>query len=153
MPSNRILPPLNTLKPFEASARLLSFSRAANELFVTQAAISKQIRVLENHFGLALFHRHGRTLSLTDDGERFYKAVAMGLSFITETAIQLKTKDSANRVSVAMRLAFANQFMTTQLSSFHTDFPELELNILTTEQSPYNLLDSVDMAIVLGYEP
>ena len=151
--SNRILPPMSTLKPFEATARHLNFSRAADELFVTQAAISKQIRLLEEYLGTRLFIRQGRSVALTDDGEKFHQAVAMGLSYIAETASQLKPSASLQRVSIAMRLAFASQFMASQLPSLQSEFPDLDLNILTTEQNPYSLLDSADMAIVLGHEP
>ena len=69
---NKNLPPLNALKAFEASARLLSFTKAADELFVTQAAISHQIKLLEDYLGLALFVRKNRTLILTDEGNTYY---------------------------------------------------------------------------------
>ncbi len=77
----------------------------------------------------------------------------MGLAYIADTADQLRSAESGKRVSVAMRLAFATQFMASKLSSLQTQHPDVELNILTTEQNPLSLLDSADMAIVLGHEP
>lgn len=147
------LPPMSSLKPFEAAARHLSFSKAADELCVTQAAVSKQVNLLEAYLGQKLFNRQGRSVTLTDAGQQFCQAVSMGLSYIADTADQLKSADSGQRVSVAMRLAFATQFMASKLSSLQTQHPDIELNILTTEQNPTSLLDSADMAIVLGHEP
>ena len=66
------LPPLNALRAFEASARQLSFTRAAEELFVTQAAISHQIKSLEEHLGIKLFMRKNRSLLLTEEGQSYY---------------------------------------------------------------------------------
>lgn len=144
---------MSSLKPFEAAARHLSFSKAADELCVTQAAVSKQVNLLEEYLGQRLFNRKGRTVALTDAGQQFSQAVSMGLSYIADTADQLKSAESGRRVSVAMRLAFATQFMASKLSSLQTQHPDIELNILTTEQNPTTLLDSADMAIVLGHEP
>ncbi|MEM7294474.1 MAG: LysR substrate-binding domain-containing protein [Pseudomonadota bacterium] len=147
------LPPMNALRPFEATARHLNFSRAADELLVTQAAISKQVGLLEDYLGVALFDRHGRTITLTAAGTKFYQAVSMGLSYISETASQLKDSRTEMRISIAMRLAFASQFMASLLPSLQSQLPHLDLNILTTEQNPHSLLGSTDMAIVLGNEP
>ena len=69
------LPPLNALRTFEAAARHLSFTKAANELFVTQAAVSHQIRTLEEHLGTVLFRRMNRSLMLTDEGQALLPAV------------------------------------------------------------------------------
>ena len=69
------LPPLNALRTFEAAARHLSFTKAAEELFVTQAAVSHQIRSLEDHLGARLFRRANRALMLTDEGQALVPAV------------------------------------------------------------------------------
>ncbi|WP_116473013.1 LysR family transcriptional regulator [Zobellella maritima] len=70
------LSPLNSLMVFEAAARTLSFTRAAKELHVTQAAVSKQIKFLEQHFEFALFERHGRKVSLSSRGEKLLHKVS-----------------------------------------------------------------------------
>ena len=73
------LPPLNTLRAFEAASRHLSFTKAADELFVTQAAISHQIKTLEEALGIALFRRLNRAIMLTPEGQAFLPAVREGL--------------------------------------------------------------------------
>ena len=72
---SRRLPPLNALKAFEAAARHLSFTKAAEELFVTQAAISHQIKTLEDFLGLKLFRRRNRSLLLTEEGQGYYQDI------------------------------------------------------------------------------
>ncbi|MGL5408144.1 MAG: LysR family transcriptional regulator, partial [Shewanella sp.] len=69
---SRRLPPLNAVKAFEAAARHLSFTRAAEELFVTQAAVSHQIKALEDFLGLKLFRRKNRSLLLTEEGQSYF---------------------------------------------------------------------------------
>lgn len=69
---SRRLPPLNAVKAFEAAARHLSFTRAAEELFVTQAAVSHQIKALEEYLGLKLFRRKNRSLLLTEEGQGYF---------------------------------------------------------------------------------
>ena len=84
------LPPPNGLVVFEAAARHLNFTRAARELGVTQAAVSRQIQGLEDHLGVALFRRRPRALSLTPPGQRLQAAVTMGLEHIANTAMELR---------------------------------------------------------------
>lgn len=147
------LPPMKTLRPFEAAARHLSFTRAADELCVTQAAVSKQVRALEEHLGVLLFVRAGRTVSLTVAGQALQNAVSLGLTHIAETSAKIRRRQDINRVSLAMRLAFATQFMAPRLSRLKAILPEVDISIVTTEQNPRALLDSVDLAVVLGAEP
>ena len=86
----RRLPPANSLVVFEAAARHLNFTRAAKELGVTQAAVSRQMQLLEDHLGTAMFQRIPRHLKLTPAGQRLYKAVTMGLEHIAGTAVELR---------------------------------------------------------------
>src|SRR5512132_2726690 len=83
---SRRLPSLNALRAFEAAARHLSFSRAAAELNVTQAAISHQVKALENHLGLSLFRRLNRALMLTDQGQVLFPALRDALDNLAEAA-------------------------------------------------------------------
>ena len=86
----RRLPPANSLVAFEAAARHLNFTRAAKELGVTQAAVSRQMQLLEEHLGTVLFQRSPRSLKLTLAGVRLHKAVTMGLEHIAGTAVELR---------------------------------------------------------------
>ena len=88
------LPPPNSLVVFEAASRHLNFTRAAEELRVTQAAVSRQIQVLEAHLGVPLFHRLHRALQLTRDGERLQQAVSTGLGHIASTAADHADRDA-----------------------------------------------------------
>ena len=80
MPKKRFnLPPLDLIQGFEAAARNLSFTKAAEELFITQSAVSRQIRGLEEHLGIALFERRHRALALTEEGRALYSARSAGV--------------------------------------------------------------------------
>ena len=150
MSAKKALPPLNTLCPFEATARHLSFSKAAEELFVTQAAISKQVRLLEKHLGIQLFLRQGRNISLTEEGKKLQYAVAKGLGHIGETTTALRNDADTKRVSISMRRAFATYFLAPQLVSLQKEFPDLYIEIITTGANPYEKISSADMVIALG---
>ena len=78
------LPPLNALRVFDAAARHLSFTRAADELFVTQAAVSHQIKSLEDFLGLKLFRRRNRSLLLTEEGQSYFQDIKEIFSQLTE---------------------------------------------------------------------
>ena len=149
----RTLPPMSTLRPFEAAARRLSFSKAADEIGVTQAAVSKQVRALEQHLGCRLFLRRGRHVELTSQGQAFFQAVSLGLSHISRATSQVRRHSRPNAISIAMRLAFASQFMASRLVRLREEFPGVAFNIVSTERNPFFMMDSVDMAIVLGFEP
>lgn len=101
------LPPLDTLPAFEAAARLMSFTRAAEELALTQSAISKQISLLESVLGTQLFERKGRTLNLTEAGKRLYTATDSALATLSTVIADLRSGDEVT-VTVATTLAFAS---------------------------------------------
>ncbi len=153
MSPHRKLPPMASLRPFEAAARHLSFTQAAAELCVTQAAVSKQIRLLEQWLGAPLFVRRGRAVELTSAGTALYQAVSMGLSHIAETVAAIAPTHRSARYAIGMRLAFASQFLAPRIGRFRTRFPDIDFSMVTTEGNPLALLDSVDLAVVLGAEP
>ena len=147
------LPPLSTLRSFEAAARHENFTTAASELRVTQAAISKQVRQLERHLGVSLFERNGRNLSLTADGRDLHHMVSRGLFQIAKGSSRLRNDNRENRIAIAMRLPFANQFLAPRLPSLFAAFPDVEFKFHATELNPADLMDAVDLAVVLGHEP
>ena len=93
------LPPLNALRAFEAIARHLSFARAADELHVTPAALSHQIRALEEQVGTALFHRRARAIELTEAGRLIYPGLHSGFESVRRAVAQLD-RDRSGRVLV-----------------------------------------------------
>src|SRR5262249_2307659 len=94
------LPPLDLIQGFEAAARNLSFTKAAEELFVTQSAVSRQIRALEEHLGVPLFERRHRALSLTEPGRTLYRAATDLLERLQEVTDRLRTTGSVPHLTV-----------------------------------------------------
>ncbi len=88
------LPPLNALRVFDAAARHLSFTRAADELFVTQAAVSHQIKSLEDFLGLKLFRRRNRSLLLTEEGQSYFQDIKEIFSQLTEATRKLQARSA-----------------------------------------------------------
>jgi len=130
----RIIPSPRALFSFEAAARLESFSDAARELNVTQAAVSLAIRDLENHLGVQLFLRQNRSVVLTDNGRKFYGDVSMGLTHICRAAEELRAVHEPSHVTFSVSTAFASYWMLPRLLDFKRQFPDLDLRLLTTDR-------------------
>ncbi|KMN78001.1 LysR family glycine cleavage system transcriptional activator [Chromobacterium alkanivorans] len=143
-------PPLNTLRIFEAAARLESFSAAAGELFVTHGAVSKQIKQLEDWLGVPLFERSGGRVKLTDPGWRYLVQVQDGLDLIANATSQLLQADRRRRVSVNSTPTFALHWLLPRLSRFREQFPELELHLATSDRDISRLDSPFDIAIRRG---
>ena len=114
----RRLPPLNSLKCFEAAGRLLSFTAAARELNVTQAAISHQIKVIEAYLGFALFQRYPRRLALTDQGKVLLPEVIEAFDRVSATISSLNQEAYSNMISVRLGPSFAARWLSPQLKYF-----------------------------------
>ncbi len=95
------LPPLNALRVFDAAARHLSFTRAAEELFVTQAAVSHQIKSLEDFLGLKLFRRRNRSLLLTEEGQSYFLDIKEIFSQLTEATRKLQARSATGQLAGA----------------------------------------------------
>ncbi|MDH0745550.1 LysR substrate-binding domain-containing protein [Pseudomonas sp. GD03842] len=125
------LPPLASLLPFEAAARLLSFSRAAEELNLTQAAVSRQIRALEEDLGIALFQRRNRAVFLTDAGRELNLTLGNALRDVASTADRLRGVARANEVVLLCQPCEAFHWLMPRLSDFHGRYPEIDLKMVT----------------------
>ena len=101
------LPPLKPLPAFEAAARLLSFTEAAEELHVTQAAVSHQIKHLEEALGVPLFVRFNRALKLTPEGQTFIAAIRPALAQIGEAAQRIEAQEASGALNVSCLPSFA----------------------------------------------
>ncbi len=130
------LPPLKALPPFEAVARLSSFSRAAEEMNLTQSAISHQIRALEDSLGEALFIRAGRNVSLTQAGEQFLEEVAPALARIERAAGRLRGS-SDERLRLAVPSSLAVCWLIPRLPQFQRQHPEIELDLEMLSDMPH----------------
>ncbi len=147
---SRRLPPLNALKAFEAAARHLSFTRAAEELFVTQAAVSHQIKSLEENFGLKLFRRRNRSLLLTEEGQSYFldiKDIFVSLSDATE---KLLARSAKGALTVSLQPSFAIQWLVPRLMKFSELYPDIDVRIKAVDLDEGSLTDDVDVAIYYG---
>jgi LysR family transcriptional regulator, glycine cleavage system transcriptional activator len=123
------LPPLNALKAFEAAARHLSFKKAADELYVTPAAISHQIKALEDHLNVRLFHRGNRALTLTPVGQASLEKLQDGFNQLIAAVEEMRTFDAAPIFSVNVTPSFANKWLMPRLYRFVTKHPDIEVRI------------------------
>jgi DNA-binding transcriptional LysR family regulator len=142
----RLLPPLNSLVVFEAAGRLSSFSAAARELRITQAAVSYAIGRLEDRLGTALFVREHRRVRLSEAGQRFHADVSIGLAHIQRSAQDLRAMATGSHVTLASSTAFAAFWMVPRMERFRADLPEIDLRIQTSDRD----LDLVGEGIPLG---
>src|SRR5262249_41694438 len=124
------LPPLSALRPFEAAARLESFSRAAEELHLTHGAVSHQVRALEEHLGAPLFARHGKRVALTDAGRAFAERVRSALAEIAQAAEAARPRRQVNRLTVSVLPSFASRWLMPRLIHFMDANPKVEMNVI-----------------------
>lgn len=143
------LPPLNSLVAFEAAARHLSFTLAADELHVTQGAISRQIRVLENYLGKPLFERANRTIKLTTMGQRYVQTVRQALTDIASITDEVRTWQGMYQLTVATTSAMASLWLLPKIAEFQRDHENIELRIVATEQ--ISNLSRVESDVALFY--
>ncbi len=147
---HRRLPPLNALKAFEAAARHLSFTKAAEELFVTQAAVSHQIKALEEFLSMKLFLRRNRTLLLTEEGQAYFLELKDIFKHLQEATERLLAKGSKGAITVAMPPSFANQWLVPRISRFSVEHPDIDVRIKAVDFDEGFLEDDVDVAIYYG---
>lgn len=150
---NRRLPPLNALRAFEAAARHLSFTKAADELHVTQAAVSHQIKALEEWLGIPLFRRLNRALILTEAGQAYLPPLRDALDLMASATERLFRKDSAGSLTISTMPSFAAKWLVMRLGRFQADHPELEVRLHTTAQIVDFAQQDVDVAIRFGRPP
>lgn len=144
------LPPLKALRAFEASARLLSFTRAAQELFVTQAAISHQIKALEEHLGIKLFMRKNRALLLTEEGQAYFLDIKDIFNSLHEATEKLLARGAKGTITVSLQPSFAIQWLVPRLSAFNLLQPKIDVRIKAVDQNENLLTEDVDVAIYYG---
>jgi LysR family glycine cleavage system transcriptional activator len=147
-PQNR-LPPLRALRAFEAAARHLSFARAAEELFVTPAAISQQIKQLEDSLGVVLFRR-GARLALEPHAEEAALALTDAFRRLGRAAEMLVPDDAARPLVVSAPPAFASRWLVPRLERFQAQHPEIELHLSSTLRLVDLEREGVDLAIRYG---
>lgn len=146
----RKLPPLNSLRAFEAAARLLSFSKAADELSVTPAAISQQIKILEDYFDYPLFHRHPRGLSLTDCGEQLLPNTSDAFDQLHHAVRLVRAKTDTSILTVSVSPSLGAKWLVPNLESFRHANPKFDIRLDASDRLVDFEKEDVDIAIRYG---
>lgn len=128
------LPSLRNLQVFEVAARHQSFRAAAEELFLTHGAISRQVRALEAELGVDLFARTGQRVILTPQGQRLQVAVAQGLNILSGAteSLRAEARASATRLMVTVPPTFASRWLKSRMADFHAQHPDIEVELVAT---------------------
>ncbi|MBK1698420.1 transcriptional regulator GcvA [Rhodovibrio salinarum] len=134
----RRLPPLNAAKAFEAAARHLSFTRAADELAVTQTAVSHQVRALEDWLGVALFHRGNRRITLTEAGQAYLPGLRDGLDRIAASTAAVADRTRQGPVHISALQSLTSRWLLPRLPDFHAQHPALDV-LLSAGDRPVDL--------------
>tara|TARA_Y100000031_G_scaffold92520_1_gene101639 strand:- start:77 stop:1000 length:924 start_codon:yes stop_codon:yes gene_type:complete len=144
------LPSLNFLHTFESVARHLSFTNAAKELFVTQAAVSHQIKALEDYLGVKLFYREKRKVFLSDEGQKLLPSVVSGLQGIADSLENIRNYDSEDTIVVGVGSSFSANWLVHRLGAFYQKFPEVNLHLKIFNNESDFSSGGTDMAVVWG---
>ncbi|MEZ9198868.1 LysR substrate-binding domain-containing protein [Shewanella sp. 10N.286.54.B9] len=144
----RKLPPLRALQVFEAAARQSHFSKAADELCITQSAVSHQVRQLEEHFGERLFKREGRQLRLTNKGQHLYESLERIFNELSDLSMQI-SGDSNDQLRLAVYSSFAIKWLIPRLSDFRRLHPEIKIRLDMITDDP-ELSDGVADMFITG---
>jgi LysR family glycine cleavage system transcriptional activator len=144
------LPSLDLFHTFEAVARHRSFTLAADELCLTQSAVSRQIKTLEDALGLRLFRRLHRAIEATAEGQRLSEAVTRGLEDISACLAALGAAAKAPQITVSASVAFAWFWLMPRLERFGALQPDVDLRVLATDQPVLPGSGEVDVAVLFG---
>jgi len=145
----RKLPSLNGLRAFEASARLGSFAAAGQELAVTQAAVSRMVRLLEDRLGYALFERHANRLTLTWQGRTLLPGLTSAFDAVATLAAQIGSMSDARVLTVGVGTSFAMRWLIPRLADFQARHPDIEVRI-ATGGALHPIRDDWSCGILLG---
>lgn len=143
----RELPSLDFLRGFEAAGRLASLTRAADELFLTQSALSRQVKALEDSLGVALFERKHRAIALTQAGIAFHRDVTETLRALAAAADQVKGRARDPALTITTTVSFASLWMIPKLPAFRARHPNVEVYVSADDRNVDLERGDVDVAI------
>jgi DNA-binding transcriptional LysR family regulator len=144
------LPPLNALRAFESAARHLSFTRAADELHVTQAAISHQVKGLEERLGVKLFRRLPRQLLLTDEGQALLPDLRDAFNRLAHAVERISARSAAGTLTVSSMTTILMTWLVPRLPRFQEAHPEIDVRLMTTQRLVDFTREDIDVAIRFG---
>ncbi|MDM0078080.1 transcriptional regulator GcvA [Variovorax sp. J2P1-59] len=147
---SRQIPPLNPLRAFEVAARHLSFTRAAEELFVTPSAVSHQVKTLEENLGIALFVRDAKALSLTGAGKAYLPGVQEAFRQLIFATYQLHREQSVPALKVNLPPTFAVKWLIPRMGRFMQSHPEIDLKVSTSKHMVDFTREDFDLAVRYG---
>jgi DNA-binding transcriptional LysR family regulator len=139
--------PLEAFRVFDAACRLMNFSRAGRELNITQAAVSRRIKGLEDHLGAALFTRRGRNLALTPDGERLFQRVRATIEYLEESLEPFRSGGS-QIISIAASGSVSHLWLGQRLKDFGKESPNISVRLLTTD-APIEVASEANDLVIL----
>jgi len=146
----RRLPPLNSLRHFEVAGRLLSFTAAARELNVTQAAVSHQIKVIEEFLGVVLFDRYPRRLALSEQGKALLPEVIEAFDRVAQAVAAINHEQYSNVLSVRLAPSFAAKWLSPRLKYFWLQYPEIDLRLYHAHGAVDFEREEIDIAVTYG---
>ena len=149
----RRLPPLNALRAFEAAGRHMSFSKAAAELNVTPAAVSQQVKALEDYLGVRLFRRMNRALLLTDAGQISLPPLTEGFDRLADGIAAIEGGQDESMLAVSVSPSVAAKWLMPRMDRFYRAHPGIDLRIDATEALSDFEADGIDVAIRYGLGP
>lgn len=139
--------PLEAFRVFDAACRFMNFSRAGRELHITQAAVSRRIRTLEEHLGARLFTRRGRNIALTPEGERLFQRVRATLEYLEES-LEPFSSGNTEIISVSASSSVSHLWLARRLKDFSGDGQDVSVRLLTTD-SPAELASEANDLVIL----
>ena len=146
------LPPLTWFRSFEAAARTLSFTAAAEEIGLTQSAVSQQVKSLEMRLGATLFVRHPRSLSLTDAGRKLLPEVGNALETLSAAAGRIDARVSEDNLTVATSVSIAQWVIAPNLPEFTKRHPDIRVRLLSAVWPDDFHASQADVQIRFGSE-
>jgi len=146
----RRLPPLNSVRAFEATARHLSFSKAADELNVTPGAVSQQVKVLEDYLDLKLFKRKNRQILLTDEAQLCLPLLSQGLDKLSQGIDIIREQSSDKPLTITASPTFASRWLLPRLTDFQKQFPDIDVRIEASNLLADLINDDIDVGIRFG---
>ena len=149
----RRLPPLNALKAFEAAARHLSFTLAAEELFVTHGAVSRQVKALEEALSVRLFERHNRRITLTGAGGRLLPSVTSALDLLETSVAQIAPRRGSGHITVSCFGTFMMRWLIPRLRRFQSAYPNIDVRLSASDNTVDIGRNGIDVAIRTGTAP
>jgi len=144
------LPPLKSLVAFEASARYLSFTRAAKDLGISREAVSRQIRVLEEYLGVKLFDRLHRAVALTPSGKKFQTVVKDSLENVANATDLIRRPRQAFKINVSSTIAIASFWLTPRLARFRSMHPNVGIHVAISDTPKDMMVDGIDVGFRYG---